>query len=81
MVIYNQAFVLGFPDGTGLVWEDFSRVTPDRFKWYEVHEGDTLLRISNKLFNSTTLWYVIAELNPELDIFNIPTGANIRVPL
>jgi nucleoid-associated protein YgaU len=48
---------------------------------YVVVEGEYLFDIAYREYKDPTLWFVIADFNPEIfDLFNIPVGTTILVP-
>ena len=51
------------------------------FKYHEWTEADRLDTLSRRYLGSTSLWWQIMDLNPEiLDPFNIPYGTVLRIP-
>ena len=49
---------------------------------YVVQEGDRYEALASRLFQDATLWWVIAEINPEhFYAESIPPGTVIRLPV
>ncbi len=48
---------------------------------YRVQEGDRIDRLAAALLGDSRLWWVLADLNPELrDALSLTIGGEIRVP-
>lgn len=51
------------------------------FTFYQVEEGDTVDSIADDNFDSGTLWWIIADANPEiLDWHTLSPGTILRIP-
>lgn len=56
--------------------------TPIQFQYHTVTGADTIDRIAYQIFGDGTLWWVIANLNPEiLDFSTLTVGYRLRVPV
>lgn len=56
--------------------------TSIRYQFHVVTGSDTIDGLAYKIFGDGTLWWVIANLNPEiLDFSALPVGQMIRVPV
>lgn len=53
-----------------------------QFTYYSMRQGDTLTRLASVQYADDTLWWVIADANPEVLYWdNLPIGTTIRVPV
>ena len=53
-----------------------------RYQYHVVRGSDTIDNLAYKIFGDGTLWWAIANLNPEiLDFSELPVGFTIRVPV
>lgn len=56
--------------------------TPITYKNYVLTGADTIDELAFKIFGDATLWWAIANLNPEiLDFSLLTTGDTIRIPV
>lgn len=46
---------------------------------YEVTSKDRLNNLSNKFYNNPLYWFVIAQVNPEIDVFQLEEGYPLKV--
>lgn len=52
-----------------------------QYTWMVLHEGERLDHLAKMAFGDETLWWKIADVNPEiLDWTNVPVGTRLRVP-
>lgn len=84
---YRNAAVISTPDAKGDYHPTlYSMIAADprraSFRPYVFSQGDRLDLIADQILGDPTLWWVIADLNPEHpNADEIPAGTVIRVPL
>lgn len=47
---------------------------------YTIKEGDSLTNIAFKFYNSSNLWFLIADANNIINPFELELGTNIIIP-
>ena len=60
--------------------DDEETITSDNEKTYVVQSGDTLGKISSKLFGTTAKWKKIAEVNNITNPKHLKVGMTLKVP-
>ena len=64
-----------------VVLYSFDSLSDISFFYHTYRTGETLQGISQQYFKTPTLWWAIAEYNPEItDFFHIAHGTSIRIP-
>ena len=51
----------------------------DHYFIYEVKSRDRLDVLSNKYYHNPLYWYVIARINPSIDVFELEEGTKIKI--
>ncbi len=83
MLIYENGYVIEFEDNTLMLVSSFplsgvgavlSEIS------YTIRDNDSLFSIAQKHYGATSLWYVISEWNPHMDVLELETGLNIKIP-
>jgi hypothetical protein len=70
-------------DGTTypVVRYEFDDLSEASFFYHTYQTGETLHALSQRYFHTPSLWWTIAEYNPEvIDITRIPNNTSLRIP-
>jgi len=63
------------------VFYSFDSLADVSFFYHNYRTGETLHGLSQRYFNTPSLWWAIAEYNPEVkDILHIADGTVLRIP-
>lgn len=64
-----------------IVFYSFDDLTDISFFYHTYRREETLHRISQRYLRTPSLWWAIAEYNPEVtDFVHIPDGTLLRIP-
>lgn len=82
---YDGAGVFAVNDGIrgpiNAIYASYTVVIPGTFTLYQVQPGDRWDKIANRFYGDPSLWWRIADINPELfDPRAIRPGIILRVP-
>lgn len=81
---YAGQTVLRVEDANGVTYPTIyyrSPALPTRYLHYEVVLGDRLDNLANRFFSDSTLWWFIAQANPEIFYPDqLLPGSIIRIP-
>lgn len=81
---YNNQTVLRLQSDNGQTYPTVFRAQPkmpNRFLHYTVKMGDRLDTLANAYYGDPTLWWIIADANPEITYpVALTIGATIRIP-
>jgi nucleoid-associated protein YgaU len=82
---YDGAVVRSVNDGirgpVNATYAEYVVTLPTQFTLYSIQPGDRWDKIANRFFGDVSLWWRIADINPELfDQRAIRPGVIIRVP-
>ena len=80
-MIYNSGLILKFEDATEALVGYFDLPPIREFKEVVIIEGFSIFDLANLYYRDTRYWYIIAEVNPDLDIMNPLVGSIIKIPL
>lgn len=60
---------------------EFDSLKNIKYFYHTYTTGETLQGIANRYLNTHSLWWTIAEYNPEItDLLHIPDGTKLRIP-
>ena len=80
--LYDRGYIVSYEEGDqslhrGLI--QYMASVDDIY--HTIGTNDTLHIIARKYYKSSALWFIIADVNAEIeDIFNLPIGSSILVP-
>ena len=79
VVDYLQKTITGI--AYPVVFYQFDDLSTVSFFYHRYQTGEALHALSQRYFNTPSLWWAIMEYNPEVtDIFHIPNGTQLRIP-
>ena len=80
--LYQVGFVVKFKEGDALLYrKPLNYQASDDDEYYTVKDGDTLLSIASAKYGYQYLWYIIADVNPNIvDIFELEVGSRLLIP-
>jgi len=80
--LYDRGHLVAFNVGEVLVYRNpIKYIQSVDDVYYPISYGDTLLSIARKFYGLSSLWFVIADVNDNIeDIFALPEGDTILIP-
>ena len=80
--LYDRGYLIDFGDGELIVYRNqinYQQSVDDVY--HPVGYGDTLHSIARKYYLQSSLWFMIADVNDNIeDIFSLPIGDVILIP-
>ena len=80
--LYDRGYLIDFGSGELVIYR-----TPITYSisvndiYHAINDGETLLSISRKYYGNSSLWFMIADVNDNIeDIFDLPIGDTIIIP-
>jgi nucleoid-associated protein YgaU len=80
--LYDKGFIVYFDGGEEALYRTPLKYTATvSTQYHTITYGQSLYDIARKYYGSSSLWYVIADVNDIItDIFNLPVGETIIIP-
>ena len=81
--LYDKGYIVNYNEGdSSLHRTPLGYLVSVNDIFHTIRDGESLLSISRKYYNTQKLWYVIADVNMGLieDIFQLPVGTDIVIP-
>ena len=80
--LYDRGHLVDFGDGEVVVYRNTINYTQSvNDEYYPIAYGDTLLSIARKFYGNSSLWFMVADVNDNIeDIFALPEGDTILIP-
>jgi len=80
--LYDRGYLIDFGDNEVVVHRTpITYIQSVKDSYYVIVYGDTLYSISRKYYGSSSLWFMIADVNDNIeDIFDLPFGDTILIP-
>ena len=79
--LYDRGYLVNYNEGDQAIYR-----TPISYKasvtdeYYTINHNETLYDIARKKYGSSSLWYILADVNNIDDIFNLTPGMVILIP-
>jgi len=80
--LYDRGHLVKFSEGEVVIYRNPINYQQSVYdEYYPIAYGDTLLSIARKKYGASSLWFMIADVNDNIeDIFALPEGETILIP-
>ena len=80
--LYDRGYLINFGDGETVIYRNqINYVQSTHDTYHLIKDGETLYDMARRYYNASSLWFVIADVNDNIeDIFDLPVGDTILIP-
>jgi len=80
--LYDRGYVIYFKEGDKAFYRTpIIYVASVYDKYHTIRDGETLLSIALDKFGASSLWFMIADVNDDVeDIFDLEVGSTLLIP-
>jgi len=80
--IYDRGYLIDFGDGEVVIYRNTISYRQSIYDIYHtINEGENLLQIARKYYGFSSMWFLIADVNENIeDIFDLTVGDSILIP-
>jgi len=80
--LYDRGYLVEFSSGEIILQRNFIKYqTSSTDTIHTIKEGEDLYIIARNYYGASSLWFIVADVNPIIDdIFNLTVGQSITIP-